>query len=276
LEVNAPLIEEQAEHRGLVDRAGAERVAAQVFESATALLAVSEEVARYLTGFSVAREKVHVVPNGVNPDRFALNLAPSLPGTPGAFTVGFVGTLKPWHGLEILVETFGKLHKQQSNARLLIVGDGPERENQQTALSSRGLLGATHFTGAVSAEEVPGLLASMDAAVAPYPKLPHFYFSPLKVYEYMAAGLPVVASRLGQLTKLIDHDVNGLLTTPGDATELAAALERLRRAPELRIRLGNAARATVLRNHTWDTVVQRVLHLAGVNSPISDHPRVKS
>jgi len=266
LEVNAPLIEEQAEHRGLIDRAGAERVAAQVFERASALLAVSEEVARYLTNFPAARDKVHVVPNGVNPDRFPLNAAPSLPGTPGTFTVGFVGTLKRWHGLEILVEAFSRLHKERSNARLLIVGDGPERANQQAALSSHGLLEATHFAGAVSAGDVPRLLASMDAAVAPYPKLSHFYFSPLKVYEYMAAGLPVVASRLGQLADLIQHDVNGLLTTPGDAAELAAALERLRTLPDLRTRLGNAARATVLRDHTWDVVVRRVLHLAGLDA----------
>jgi len=164
------------------------------------------------------------------------------------------------------VEAFSQLHKQRSNARLLIVGDGPERANQQAALSSAGLLAATHFTGAVSADEVPGLLASMDAAVAPYPKLSHFYFSPLKVYEYMAAGLPVVASRLGQLADLIQHDVNGLLTTPGDVAELAAALERLRTSPDLRTRLGNAARATVLRDHTWDAIGQRILHLAGLNA----------
>src|SRR5215468_9120400 len=79
LEVNAPLIDEQAEHRGLVDRAGAERATGRALTAATALVAVSDEVAEYLANFPAARDKVHVVPNGVNPERFPPDLKPSLP-----------------------------------------------------------------------------------------------------------------------------------------------------------------------------------------------------
>ena len=103
--------------------------------------------------------------------------------------------------------------------------------------------------------------------MAPYPKLVNFYFSPLKVYEYMAAGLPVVASRVGQLQELIQPEVNGLLVPPGDVSALAAGLERIRSEPELRRRLGLAARVKVLREHTWDGVVQRILSLAGLGRP---------
>lgn len=266
LEVNAPLIEEQTEHRHLLDRASAERVAAVVFSSATALIAVSEPLAAYLERRPTARGRVHVVPNGVNPDRFPPNLTPSCPGRAGTFTTGFVGTLKPWHGLPVLVEAFARLHQYNPNARLLIVGDGTERANLAADLSTRGLLEAAHLTGAVDPDEVPGLLASMDVAVAPYPNQPHFYFSPLKVYEYMAAGLPVVTSRIGQLQELIQDEVNGLLCPPGDAVALAAALDRLRQEPELRARLGQAARQTVLRDHTWDKVARRLLDLAGLET----------
>jgi glycosyltransferase involved in cell wall biosynthesis len=129
------------------------------------------------------------------------------------------------------------------------------------------LLEATRFTGAVAPEAVPGLLASMDVAVAPYPRLAHFYFSPLKVYEYMAAGLPVVASRIGQLAQVLRHEVDGLFCPPGDAHALAAALERLRAEPALRRRLGLAARAKVLREHTWEAVARRILGLAGKGAP---------
>src|SRR5258708_39352366 len=104
----------------------------------------------------------------------------------------------------------------------------------------------------------------MDVGVASYHKLSHSYFPPLKDYEYMAAGLPVVASRIGQLEQLIKRDVNGLLTEPGDAAELAGALEQLRAEPELRSRLGNAARAAVCREHTWDAIVQRIFVMAGL------------
>src|SRR5256885_4762340 len=259
LEVNAPLIEEQAEHRGLVDRASAERVAERVFKCAMVLIAVSDEVAAYLERFPSARGKVQVVPNGVDPGRFPEKSKASLPSASESFTVGFVGTLKAWHGLPILVEAFTQLHATYPDTRLLIVGDGPERQRLEADLSARKLMDAVHFTGAVAPDGIPGLLASMDVGVAPYPKLANFYFSPLKVYEYMAAGLPVVASRIGQLEKLIDHGVSGLLIAPGDASELANALLELHDAPALRKRLGQAARSLVLRSHTWDAVVERIL-----------------
>jgi glycosyltransferase involved in cell wall biosynthesis len=262
LEVNAPLIEEQAQYRVLVDRAAAEQVAERVFGAATYLLAVSDEVAAYLERFPAARGKIRVVPNGVRPERFPENLEPALPAADGVFTIGFVGTLKAWHGLSLLVQAFALLHARQPRSRLVIVGHGPERDHLDAEITVLGLKEAVHFTGAVTPEKVPALLASMDVTVAPYPKLPHFYFSPLKVYEYMAAGRPVVASLIGQLEKLIQPEVNGLLVPAGDVAALAAALERLQADEGLRLRLGRAARATVLRDYTWDSIAERILSLA--------------
>ncbi len=257
LEVNAPLIDEQAEYRMLVDRSAALHVAERVFKTAAALFAVSEEIAAYLARFPGTQGRVHVTPNGVDPARFPIGVRPSRPGLPGSFTVGFIGTLKPWHGLDTLVEAFAILGRRDAYARLLIIGDGPLRNSLESDLAARGLRDAADFAGAVGPEEVPGLLASMDV------DLSHFYFSPLKVYEYMAAGVPVVASRIGQLAALIRSGENGLLCAPGDAGALAEALKLLRDKPDLRRRLGDAARADVLRNHTWDAVARRVLGLAG-------------
>jgi glycosyltransferase involved in cell wall biosynthesis len=262
LEVNAPLIEEQAEHRTLVNRHGAAAVAARVFGAATVLVAVSTEVGSYLEGYPEAARRIHVVPNGVNLERFLPGLLAARPRQAGTFLVGFVGSLKPWHGLTTLVQAFALLHGRHPDARLLVVGEGPEGPHLLEELSRRGLCGATELTGAVPPTEVPRLLARMDATVAPYPILKRFYFSPLKVYEYMAAGLPLVASRVGQLAELIQDRVNGLLCPPGDAVALAAALEELRNDPELRRRLGEAARATVVREHSWEAVARRLLRLA--------------
>jgi glycosyltransferase involved in cell wall biosynthesis len=261
LEVNSPLITEQAKHRGLIDHNSAEQVANRVFAAATTLIAVSEAVKTYLMNY-VDSSKVHVIPNGVNPTRF-----PALrPATqPETLTVGFVGSLKPWHGLPILTAAFAQLRQRVPEAKLLIVGDGPERDNLETELAAYGLDSHTQFTGAVNPDAVPKLLARMDVAVAPYPAQSDFYFSPLKVYEYMAAGLPVVASRIGQLADLIDTGVNGILCPPGDAIALAEALETLWRSPTLRQRLGEAARQKVMDNHTWDAIAQQILNLAGLN-----------
>ena len=263
LEVNAPLIDEQAQHRTLVHRSKAEDVATLAFGAAAALLAVSDGVASCLESHPAARGRVYVVPNGVDPSRFRPGLVPALPARPGTFTLGFVGSLKPWHGLDVLVDAFHRLRRRDAGARLLIVGDGPQRDRVAADLEARGVLDDTHFTGAVSSDAVPAFVASMDIAIAPYPKLEGFYFSPLKVYEYMAAGVPVVASRIGQLADLIEHGVNGILVPPGDAVELARTLEWLRADAGLRARLGPAGRATVLRKHTWDAVAERIMTLAG-------------
>jgi glycosyltransferase involved in cell wall biosynthesis len=259
LEVNAPLIEEQAEFRDLIHRDTAKEVAERAFATASALIAVSEEVADYLEKYGGARDKVIVIPNGVDPERIKPGLTPAWPHERSHFTVGFVGSLKPWHGLPVLVEAFQRLHQKDAKSRLLIVGDGPERAKLTDEIGHRGLQDSAYLMGSVSPDQVPEWLASMDVAVAPYPQLAHFYFSPLKVFEYMAAGLPVVASRVGQIVQIIQHDVNGLLYPPGDPVALADALQQLSADPELGRRLGREARKTVLRNHTWDQVVRRIL-----------------
>lgn len=262
IEVNAPLIEEQARYRGLQDAAGAADSAARAFAAASALLAVSDEVGEWLTRFPMVEERLHILPNGVDPDRFGPDVAPIDPAPPGIFTVGFVGSMKPWHGVVVLVDGFAGLHARVAATRLLLVGGGPEEGTIRKVLADRGLESASRFVGPVPPHEVPAYLTSLDAAVAPYSDGARFYFSPLKVYEYLAAGRAVVASEVGQLRSVIQDEVNGLLVPPGDPAALAAALERLQSDPRLRASLGRRARESVLRSHTWDGVAAHVLHLA--------------
>jgi glycosyltransferase involved in cell wall biosynthesis len=268
LEANAPLIKEQAEFRGLIGRDKAEEVAERVFSDASVLIAVSEEVAAYLEKYPDAREKIRVIANGVDPERIKPGVVPAWPRDREGFTVGFVGSLKPWHGLDVLIVAFHRLYRREPKSRLLIVGDGPERAKLSDEIRQRGLQECVHLIGAVSAEEIPSWLASLDVAVAPYPQLPQFYFSPLKLYEYMAAGLPVAASRIGQIARVVQHEVNGLLFPAGNAQALAAVLERLCKDPDLSRRLGQEARKTVLQNHTWDQVVQRILDTVKIGAPV--------
>lgn len=259
LEVNAPLLEEQISARTLINRAAAEDIAMRAFRAATVITAVSRQLGHVLEQHPSARGKVHVIPNAVNAERF-MSVNPSLPKN-GSFVIGFVGTLRASQGLTKLIEAFAVVAEQSPRPQLLIVGDGPDREPLDREIAARDLISRVRFTGSVAPEAVPGLLASMDAAVAPYPALTQFYGSPLKVYEYMAAGLPIVASRIGQIEELIEDGQTGLLVPPGDAAELARALSRLEFEPKLREHLGTTAQNAVW-DHTWANLLEYTLSLA--------------
>ncbi|PRX97129.1 glycosyltransferase family 4 protein [Allonocardiopsis opalescens] len=260
LEVNAPLVEEQERYRGLVHRSAAVESARTALGAAAAVVAVSDPVAAWARGHGA--RAVHVVPNGVDVAR--VRPAPAEPA--GPFTVGFVGTVKRWHGLDTLLDAF-RLLCESGPARLLIVGDGPEAGRLAERAAALGLAARTELTGALPPSQVPALLHRMHAAVAPYPPADSAlgsYFSPLKIYEYLAAGLPVVATEVGQAAQIITHGTDGLLSPPGDAEALAGALARLRADAPLRARLGAAARRTAVRRHGWDRTVDRSLAAAGL------------
>lgn len=261
LEVNAPLIEEQKRYRELVLEEKAVATLKNLLASATAVIAVSPGVKKWLTGFAGSAERIHVIANGVDAQRFAPYALPQPQNGQDAVTIGFVGTLKPWHGVETLLEAFALLQLQRPDVWLLIVGDGPQRQKLQKMVRSSAISGVA-FAGAVSPATVPDWLHRMDIAVAPYPQLSDFYFSPLKIYEYMAACLPVVATRVGHLPEVIKHGVTGMVVEPDDPAALCAVLRQLVDDQPLRQRLGKAARRFVMERHSWDQVVRESLRLA--------------
>lgn len=261
LEVNAPLVQEQSAFRTLHDVTSASDAAFRSFGAATSIVAVSESVAQYIRSAEPACAPVHVVPNGVNTDRFHARVAPALPA-PDLVTIGFIGSLKPWHGVEVLLDAFARLHTSHPHTRLLIVGDGPERAALERRASALNIAPHTRFTGAVDAARIPSLVTSMEITTAPYPQIQGCYFSPLKVFEYMACARAVVASRTGQVRDIIRDGVNGVLCEPGDATSLAHALASLVDSPDTRMRLGAAARSDAVASMTWLHVARTIVALS--------------
>lgn len=270
LEVNAPLIQEQRVHRSLTDEAGALADTRRVIDAADVVACVSHAVAGWVTDVTggTALTRTLVSPNGVNTRRI-VPAAPARSGAPhdtGGFTVGFVGTLKPWHGVDLLLRATAAAAAAAGGERwrLVVAGAGPE-EDALRALAAE-LCRASEcldivFTGAVAPEDIPTLLHGFDVAAAPYPQADAVdqYFSPLKVYEYLAAGLAVVASSIGQIPAIIDQLDSGLLVPPGDERALTAALLRLQTDPALRARLGAAARASAVARHDWTAVLENEL-----------------
>ena len=136
------------------------------------------------------------------------------------------------------------------------------REALEMLVATYGLADAVTFTGALPHDAVPAHLAVVDIAAAPYRSGESFYFSPLKVVEYMAMGTAVVASRLGQICQVIEDGQHGLLCTPDDPGTLAACIVRLADAPALRQALGRAAAGRARSDYTWARAAEQVATLA--------------
>ena len=256
LEVNSPLVDEQRTHRGLCDAEGALEVLHAQVGAAGLTLCVSGPVEAWVRGHCPTG-RVRTLPNGVN----TVRITPR-PEDPDQVVVTFVGTLKPWHGVEDLLRAAALAREPWS---LRVVGDGPQGPALRSQAREDGL--EVDFRGAVAPEQVPDHLAGSAVAVAPYPEPTTgqgHYFSPLKVYEYMAAGLPVVASAVGQLPGALEGC--GLLVPPSDPQALADALDALASDPRRRRELGRRARQEAVDHHSWSRVVTRALELAGVDS----------
>ncbi len=261
VEVNAPLLEEQRKYRKLALNSEAEAIEAEVFGGAHVLLAVSEEVKAYAIARGGNPERTFVVRNGVDIKRFHPVVEPeSLKGTDEKFVIGFVGSLKVWHGIEVLLEVFRTLLDHSLAYHLLLVGDGPLRSWTEGYIQGARLAEKVTITGWVPYDRLPRLIQRMDVAVAPYPFLENFYFSPLKLFEYMAVGKPVVASRIGQIQEVIQDAETGLLVRPGDPGDLVEKIERLRHTPGLREALGTAA-SQEAGHHTWERNARNVMAL---------------
>ena len=258
LEVNAPLIDEQRTHRVLVDEQAADAALQEQVQAALATICVSDPVRDWVIARTEGT-RVFTVPNGVNVHR----ITPQ-PESPGAPVVTFVGTLKPWHGVDVLLRARAQAHKDW---KLRIIGDGPMRAELDDLARSLGI--DVDFRGAMAPDAIPQHMAGTAIGVAPYPAMDtdsDQYFSPLKVYEYMAAGLPVVASRVGQLPEIMGE--SAYLVPPSDPEALAEALDALVANPVERARVGSDNRRQAEREHSWTGTVDHILAHAGVKEDV--------
>lgn len=257
VEVNAPLVDEQRAHRSLHDVTTALATTARTLGAADLLSCVSAPVADWVRRtVPEAAERARVVPNGVNTERIR---PAATVRKRDELVIGFVGTIKPWHGTETLLHAAarGPAHWQVE-----ISGDGPARNELEELTAELGIEDRVTFHGAVNPESIPKMLHRLDVAVAPYPAPQNpgdHYFSPLKVYEYLAAGLAVVASGVGELPALLGKGTRGLTVAPGDPEALHETLLRLDDDAALRTRLGRAARDAAQTEHSWHARLTELL-----------------
>lgn len=226
--------------------------------TANAIICVAEPARRHLMHkWGASAEKLVVFPNGVDVQRFQPNPAVSVAtrrtlGLGAAPLLIFVGNFYEWHDTTTLLNAFAQVLTAYPETRLLLVGDGPQRQAMMHYADQLDIGYAVHFTGLVAHTAVPHLLAAADIAVAPVPVMNHeMWLSPMKLFEYMATGLAIVATASGQLVDLVQSDRNGCLTPPGDATAMAVTIQRLLGDAALRTRLGRQAREDAVQRHSW-------------------------
>jgi glycosyltransferase involved in cell wall biosynthesis len=234
-----------------------EAIEAYNIQNADACVTVSNKLADYFQTQSVTKERMHVVSNGADLSKFNPNLSSAEVrakyGLHNAIVIGFIGSFHYWHGVDNLIALIKAATANNASVKFLMVGDGGAMKSQlQKFVAENNLAQRVVLTGHVAHDEVGKHVAAMDIVLAPYPALEFFYYSPVKIFEYLACGKPVLSSRLGQIQEIISDGVNGFLSNPGDNADYSRKLARLIDDAELRQRIGVEAYQTIARQHTWE------------------------
>jgi glycosyltransferase involved in cell wall biosynthesis len=230
-------------------------------QCAARVVVVSEVLREQLLQRGIEEDRIRVNPNGVDPDYFypgrgRASGRKQLEVGADEVLIGFVGSFSLWHGIEVLQQAIVKLLSSGPRCRLrfVLMGDGLLHGEMRTALAEYEATGGVIFTGLLPRDKVAEYLDASDILVSPHIPMPDgskFFGSPTKLFEYMAMGKGIVASRLDQIAEVLEHDQTAWLVTPGDVDELAEAILRLSQDPVKRSALGSAARRTAVERHCW-------------------------
>ena len=246
LEVNAPIADERAQFSGLRLRGLARRLEAWTWRAATRVVAVTGVLKAMIAAAGVAPERIEVVPNGIDPAAFAD--LPARPSVPDPVVLGFVGFVRDWHGLDAVIAAMAG-YGGTPRLDLVVVGDGPARPALERQAAALGIADRVRFTGLALHADVPGMVAGFDIALQPRAVA---YASPLKLFDYMAAGRAIVAPDQANIREILTDGETALLFDPAHADAVWPAVLRLAGDAGLRGRLGGAARAEIeRRRYTW-------------------------
>lgn len=232
------------------------------FNVQTILLQLCDRVvcnSKAASGRLIARglspSKVVVIPNAVSPEIFAVAKRGKQPSLTGTVKIGMIARMSAGKGHRLLLRAVAQLPNKSRSIHLLLAGDGPERFQLEAMTEQMGLTGQVTFLG--QCPDIAGFLAELDISVL----VSSSESSPNAITESMAAGLPIVATRVGGIPELISHGETGLLVPMDDDVELAHAIEYLADNPDVRARLGQNALEFALRHFRLDQVCQGYEHL---------------
>jgi len=264
LEVNSPLADEREKHGGLRLPWLARRLERATWRSATRVLPVTQVLADILAANGVDPARITVIPNGIDLARFPPREAPA---PQAEITLGFVGFVRAWHGLDRVIEGMAG---GAPNSRLVVVGEGPAVPELQALATRLGIAQRVHFSGLVAPDQVGSYVRDFDIALQPSATP---YASPLKIFDYMAAGCAIVAPDQPNILEILTHEKTALLFNPSVPGAMWKSVETLIADSDLRRRLGEAARAHLQnRDFTWAANASRVITLAQTAQIEGDPP----
>ncbi len=266
LEVNAPLAFERDHEK---DECLYFKKLAYLLEKSTCCTAfktivVSTPLKKYLIEQGVPSSKLICLPNGVNTDTFTpiqkdKKILQEYCLNKNDIIVGFVGILRPWHGLDILLQAISEIINQEElRCKLLIVGDGPIREELEHKIKDLSLAGKVIITGRIPHDEINNYIGLFDIAISPKTT---FYASPMKIIEYMAMAKPVVAPDLENIRDIIKNKETGLLFENGNPVSLAQAINELVADEGKRSRLGMNAFNHAKNVLNWKANAQKIIDI---------------
>jgi len=242
-----------------------EKIALRNSTLVTVVSKVAEELLRSTYPFL----RVVVNPNGVNAKIFSPDVSGAevrkAYGLKRKKILGFSGHFMWWHGVPVLLKAMVQILQKHQAVHLMLIGDSEYKKEYENLARDLGIIDKVTFTGRIPYSEVPKYLAACDILVSPHVPVVQgvpFHGSPLKIFEYMAMGKPIVASKIGQIGEVLTHRQTALLVTPGDSDEIAAAVVELIDNESLSNQLGRNGRQESL-NHTWDANAERVLASVG-------------
>ncbi len=179
-----------------------------------------------------------------------------------SFIVGFVGHLHPWQGIECIIETLADLSHKYKEILLVVAGTGRDEAVYIEQASSLGIENHVLFLGGLPYKDISPVIAACDVCVAPGTSKKMFNYeirSPLKVYEYLSCGRPVIAGYLDILEKYFHNNEIGFLIEPGDEDQLKNAIECLISNKETALRMGYNARVLAETSFSWEKTAMKIL-----------------
>ena len=263
LEVNAPIFSERSSYDGLSLKRLARWSERYTWINADVVLPVTQALGDMVHQEGVPWERIVVIPNGINTDRFGKKLdataAKKALKLDGRFILGFTGFVRDWHGLDKVIN-FLAHDDSASQCHLLVVGDGPARSGLEAQAKHLGVADRVLFTGVVERDHVAQYIAIFDIALQPAVVA---YASPLKLFEYLALGRAIVAPDQPNIREVLQDGENALLFEPKSESGLVQAIKRLIDDDVLRRRIScNAADAIAKQGLTWSNNARRVTALA--------------